>query len=88
MVFKEPRIRLVKYYPYRTAHVRDDIVRLPREHTRSFEEALAKLAGLPHPDNQTCYVIEDTTGFDVKTVAVMFTDFTCVIGKRVDEGGW
>jgi hypothetical protein len=76
------KLSVVKYYPYRTGYVHG--VQIPREIMRGLEEQLCKESQVGI-DNHVCFSIIDTA---YKPFAVMFHDFTCVIGENVEERKW
>jgi len=53
----DEKLKLLQYYRYRTARPSGGFVIFPREPMRSFEEILAKMAGV-RIDNHTCYLVE------------------------------
>ena len=70
-------MKLIKYYPYRTARTTEHNLVLNRDVTDALEKQLAKLAN-SCPDNHTTYVFEDESH---KQVAALFSDMKCYFGK-------
>lgn len=82
-MFEEKIPGEVMQYPYRTANVRDVIVRFPREMLRTLEEELATAAG-HRMDNHVVYRIVQHD----RTVYVMISDFTVTFANAIEEGPW
>jgi hypothetical protein len=84
----EPRIKVLKYYPYRKGFVRGDLVlQFPITPMRDFQQLLAHIAGVKC-DNHTCFLVEIKTISNNKIVAFMFSDLTMYMGDRVEEKSW
>jgi len=73
-------MKLIKYYPYRTARVQDITVSLPREVLDKLEQDLAAQAG-QYRDNHTCYTFIDERH---KERTAFFTDLVVHFGTVVE----
>jgi len=84
----EPRIKVLKFYPYRKGFVRGDVVlQFPITPMRDFQKLLAHIAGV-QCDNHTCFLVEMKTTFSEKIVAFMFSDLIMYMGDRIEEKVW
>ena len=83
---REARIKVLKFFRYRTGMIQgNSIIEFPRETQREFEKRLACIAGV-NADNHTCYVVEmDDIRNDKKVVAFMFSDLIMSMGDQVVE---
>jgi hypothetical protein len=77
-------MKILEYYPYRTALVRGNVKELPRELMKPVEEQLCKMQGVPI-DNHTCYLLEFNSPNGPKIVAIRFHDFVCKIGDCIER---
>lgn len=73
----------VKHYPYRTAHMNNIAIGLPRDANKDLEEELAERAGVAK-DNHVLYTL--TRGEDV--ICVQITDDQIYIGTGLIEESW
>ena len=76
-------MKVIKHYPYRTGFVRGLIV--SRDAMKSLEETIYKEIGISSFGNHVCFSVVDEHD---KPFAVMFSDFTCTIGKTVEDRKW
>lgn len=81
----EHRMKVLKYFPYRTAFVFGNRVTFPRELMREFETELAKLSGCSL-DNHVCYHVYLGNGEPEKYF--MFHDFVMIMGDEIKERKW
>lgn len=81
------QMKVLEYYPYRSARIIGDRITFPREEMRSFEEALAKLAGVPTTDNHVCYHVY-LGNRDKPKIYVMFSDFWMYLGDKIEKRYW
>lgn len=86
------RMKLVQFYPYRTAYVRGNAIHFPREWMKNLEDNLSQMARQKYEGtdyrNHTCYVVQ-FEGYPDETIrAFMFTDSMMIMGDRVDVGKW
>jgi len=86
----EPKVKVLKFYPYRKGFVRgNSVIQFPIEPMRNFQKMLAQIAGVDC-DNHTCFLVEmeDAAISDKKVVAFMFFDLVMYMGDRVEEKSW
>lgn len=77
----DEKLKLLQYYRYRTARPSGGFVIFPRKFMRSFEETLAKMAGVSI-DNHTCYLVE----LPYNTIkSFWFTDDTMIMGDGIQK---
>lgn len=81
----ENKMRVLKYFSYRTARIIGNRITFPREVMRKFERELAELAGVPI-DNHVCYYVD--LGNHEPEKYFMFHDFWMIIGDEIKEGKW
>lgn len=81
----ENKMKVLKYFPYRTAFVGGNRITFPREVMREFEWKLARLIGKT-PDNHVCYCVD--LGNHEPAKYFMFHDFWMIIGDEIKEGKW
>lgn len=75
----------VKQFPYRTARVSNDFLRLPRDKTMNALEYKLAEAASGRTDNHTVYMIVQ----DGKPpVYIMFSDYTVTFAHSVIERDW
>jgi hypothetical protein len=81
-------MKVLRFFPYRTAFVRgDDVLEFPRRLFKDLEFQLAKDAGIS-ADNHTCYEVEVNSFPMNRIVYLMFTDLNVRMGNRIDEERW
>jgi hypothetical protein len=78
-------MKILEYYPYRSARIIGDRMTFPRKPMQSFEEALANLAGVP-VCNHVCYRV--ALGNDQNQKIFQFTDFWMFIGDEIEKKNW
>lgn len=80
-------MKLINFFPYRRGYVRGNTLYFPRSLMKSLEIELAKMAKV-NMDNHVCYFVElESLPENIKK-GIMFTDFNCIIGDRIDIKPW
>ena len=74
-------VKLLKYYPYSTAHTSGDFMQLDADIVRPIQRALVAQSGQPWADNKECYLFVDDNH---DTVAVEFHDGIAYFGKSIN----
>lgn len=81
----ENKMKVLKYFSYRTARIVGNRITFPRKVMRSFEVELAGLIERT-PDNHVCYYVD--LGNYEPAKYFMFHDFWMIIGDEIKEGNW
>ena len=77
-------MKSIKYYPYRTGFVRG--IGIDREKTKALEDQLYADLNITSKSNHACFdCIDENTN---EKCAVIFSDFSCVIGEKVEKRNW
>lgn len=81
--------KAVKFYPYRTALVRDIFMTCDRntDTIQRFEAPMAKELGV-HPDNHTAFKLESKCPIGTINIYVMCSDSEYWLGFSIEERRW